>query len=163
MSNLTLRCWMTVGIAGLAAAASQAMAADYTTIVLSTEVARPAGEVWKRVGGFCDVGAWLKMKCAYISGTGGLGSVRQLAGRIDEVMVAQTPNSYTITQPANKDMFHATLAVEPAGPHESKIVYSIVYDQANLAPGQTKERYRAQHVRMFTGALATMKKSVEGD
>ncbi|HTW75204.1 MAG TPA: SRPBCC family protein [Steroidobacteraceae bacterium] len=162
MSNRTLPWWMALGIAGLAAVGSQALAADYTTIVLSTVVARPAGEVWKDVGGFCDIGAWLKMKCVYTEGTGGLGTVRQLAGRIDEVMVGQTTHSYTIAQPANKDMFHATIDVEPAGPGESRIFYRMVYDQSNLAPGQTKEGYRAQHVRMFTRALASMKKTVEG-
>ncbi|MGH7121165.1 MAG: SRPBCC family protein [Acetobacteraceae bacterium] len=163
MSNRTLRCWVALGIAGLAGAGSQALAADYTTIVLSTDVARPAGEVWKAVGGFCDIGAWLKMKCVYTSGTGGLGTVRQLAGRIDEVMVGRTPHSYTITQPANKDGFHATVDVEPAGPHESKITYSMVYDQSHLAPGETKERYRAQHMRMCTSALEWMKKRAEGE
>ena len=162
MSNRGLLCGLVLGIAGLAGGGSQARGADFTTIVLSTDVARPAGEVWKEVGEFCDVGAWLKMKCAYVSGTGGLGSVRQLAGRIDEVMVAQTAHSYTITQPANKDLFHATLGVEPTGPEKSRIVYSIVYDQSNLEPGETKERYRAQHIRMFTSALALMKKRVEG-
>ncbi|HWG76660.1 MAG TPA: SRPBCC family protein [Steroidobacteraceae bacterium] len=158
----TLPCCLALGIAGLAGVASQAEATDFTTIVVSTEVAAPAAQVWKEVGDFCGVSAWLKMKCAYISGNGGLGTVRQLAGRVDEVMVAQTPRSYTITQPANKDEFHATLGVEPAGPHASKIIYSVVYDQSNLAPGETKEKYRAQHVRMYTGALAQMKKRVEG-
>lgn len=162
MSIRTLPCWMALGMAGLAGASSRAQAADFTTIVVSTNVAGPAAEVWKEVGGFCDVGAWLKLKCAYISGNGGLGTVRQLAGRIDEVMVAQTPRSYTITQPANKDLFHATLGVEPAGPHASKITYSVVYDQSNLAPGETKEKYREQHIKMYAGALAQMKKRVEG-
>jgi hypothetical protein len=162
MSIRTLPCCLALGIAGLAGAGPQALAADFTTIVLSADVARPAGEVWKEVGGFCDVGTWLKLKCAYVSGTGDLGSVRQLAGRIDEVMVAQTPHSYTITQPANKDLFHATLGVESTGPNKSKITYSIVYDQSNLAPGETKERYREQHIKMFTGALALMKKRVDG-
>jgi hypothetical protein len=160
MSNRTLPCWVALGIAGLAGAGSQAQAADYTTIVQSTDVAQPAAEVWKKVGDFCNIGAWMKLKCVFTSGTGDLGTTRQLAGRIDEVMVAQTPHSYTITQPANKDGFHATLDVEPAGPHASKIVYSMVYDQSNLAPGETKEKYRAQHIKMCAGAIEWMKKRV---
>jgi hypothetical protein len=162
MIKRTLPCWMALGIAGVAAVAPQARAADYTTIELSAVVARPRAEVWKDVGGFCDIGAWLKMKCAVISGTGGLGSVRQLAGRIDEVMVGETPHSYTIAQPANKDGYHATIDVESAGRGKSRIFYRIVYDQSNLAPGETKEKYRAQHVMMFKRALAAMKKIVEG-
>lgn len=163
MSIRTLPCLIVLGVSGLATAGSQAMAADYTTIVLSTDVARPAAEVWKRIGGFCDIGAFLKLECTYTSGTGGLGTVRTLAGRINEVMVGQTPHSYTYTQqPVLKDMYHATVDVEPAGPGQSKIFYRIVYDQSNLAPGQTKEKYRAQHIRMFTSALAQMKKRAEG-
>ncbi len=162
MSNRTLPCWLALGIAGLAGAGSQAVAADYTTIVQSAAVAQPAAEVWKKVGDFCNIGAWMKLKCVYTSGTGGLGTVRQLAGRIDEVMVARTAHSYTIAQPASKDGFHATLDVEPAGPHASRIVYSMVYDQSNLAPGETKQRYRAQHIRMCAGALEWMKQRVQG-
>ncbi|HTT04659.1 MAG TPA: SRPBCC family protein [Steroidobacteraceae bacterium] len=163
MRNRTLLCLAALGITGLAVAGSQALAADYTTIVLSTDVARPVAAVWKDVGGFCDIGAFMKMKCTYTSGNGGLGTVRTLAGRVNEVMVGQTAHSYTYTQqPVLKDMYHATVDVEPAGPGQSKIFYRIVYDQSNLAPGQTKEKYREQHIRMFTGALAQMKKRVEG-
>ncbi len=161
MRNRTLCYLAALGIGAMVGAGSPAVAADYTTIVLSTDVARPASEVWKKIGGFCDIGAWLKLKCVYTSGTGGLGTVRQLAGRIDEVMVGQTPHSYTYAQPANKSLYHGTVDVESAGPHRSKIIYSIVYDQLNLAPGETKEQYRAQHIKMFTGALASMKKAAE--
>ncbi len=149
-------------LAGIAGAGSRAVAADYTTIVLSTVVARPASEVWKKVGGFCDIGAWLKLKCVYTSGDGGLGTVRQLAGRIDEVMVGETPRSYTYAQPANKSLYHGTVDVEPRGPHESRIVYSLVYDPSKLAPGETPDAYRAQHIKMFTAALASMKRAAEG-
>ncbi len=162
MRTRTLCCLVALGIAGLAAAGSRAMAADYTTIVLSTDVSRSASEVWKMVGGFCDIGAWLKVKCAYTSGTGGLGTVRRLADRIDEVMVGETPRSYTYAQPANKSLYHGTVAVESLGPHKSRIVYSLFYDQSSLAPGETKEQYRAQHIKMFTGALDSMKKLAEG-
>ncbi len=162
MRNRTRCCLAALGIAGLAGAGSQAVAADYTTIVLSTVVAQPASVVWKKVGGFCDIGSWLKLKCVYTSGTGGLGTVRQLAGRIDELMVGETPHSYTYTQPANKSLYHGTVDVEPMGPHKSKIVYSIVYDQSKLAPNEMPDAYRAQHIKMFTGALASMKKAAEG-
>lgn len=162
MSNRTLCCAVVLSIAELAGAGPRAVAADYTTIVLSTVVTQPASQVWKKIGGFCDIGAWLKLKCVYTSGTGGLGTVRQLAGRIDELMVGETPHSYTYTQPANKSLYHGTVDVEPMGPHRSKIVYSIVYDQSRLAPGETPDAYRAQHIKMFTGALNSMKKAAEG-
>lgn len=168
MSYRTLPCWVALGVIGVAGAGLQAMAADtadsgFTTIVLTADVAKPAAEVWKKIGGFCDIGNFMKMKCAYASGDGGLGTVRTLNGRIKEVMVGQTAHSYTYTQdPVLKDMYHATLDVEPAGPGKSKIFYRIVYDPSGLLPNQTPEKYHDQHVRMFSGPLAKMKAAAEG-
>ncbi len=162
MRTRTLCCLAALGVSGLVAAGSRAVAADYATIVLSVDVARPAGEVWKKVGGFCDIGAWMKLKCVYTSGTGGLGTVRRLADRIDEVMVAETPHSYTYTQPDTKILYHGTLAVESAGPHKSKILYSLFYDQSNLATDEAKAQARQQRTTAFTRALDSMKKLAEG-
>ena len=135
--------------------------ADYTTIVLNTRVARPADAVWKKVGGFCDISAWLKLTCVYTSGSGDLGSVRRLADRIDEVMVGKTARSYTYTQPTTKILYHGTLAVEPDGADHSKIIYSLFYDQSQLASDQAKAADRAQRTRIFNAALDSMKKLAE--
>ena len=175
MSYRTLPCWVALGVVGLACAGAQAIAADsgsadsasadsgFTTIILTADVAKPAAEVWKKIGGFCDIGNFMKMKCAYASGDGGLGTVRTLNGRIKEVMVGQTSHSYTYTQdPVLKDMYHATLDVESAGPGKSKIFYRIVYNPSGLLPNQTPEKYHDQHVRMFSGPLAKMKAAAEG-
>ncbi|MGB6450607.1 MAG: SRPBCC family protein [Steroidobacteraceae bacterium] len=162
MRNRMLRCLVAFGVVGLFAASAEAATADYATIVLSVDVARPAGEVWKKVGGFCDIGAWMKLKCAYTSGSGGLGTVRRLADRINEVMVAETARSYTYTQPDSKILYHGTLAVESAGPHKSKIIYSLFYDQSNLTTDEAKAQAREQRTKAFTGALDSMKKLAEG-
>lgn len=162
MRNRTLRCLTALGIVGLAVGGAQAVAADYATIVLSVDVSRPAGEVWRKVGGFCDIGAWLKLKCVYTSGTGGLGTVRRLADRIDEVMVAQTAHSYTYTQPDSKILYHGTVDVEPLGPHKSKIIYSLFYDQSNLTTDDARAKAREQRSKAFMGALESMKKLAEG-
>lgn len=162
MRHCMLRCLVALGAVGLFATSAEAAAADYATIVLSVDVARPASEVWKKVGGFCDIGAWMKLKCVYTSGSGGLGTVRRLADRIDEVMVAQTPHSYTYTQPDTKILYHGTLEVESAGPHKSKIIYSLFYDQSNLTTDEAKAKAREQRTKAFTGALDSMKKLAEG-
>jgi hypothetical protein len=162
MRNRMLRCLVALGVVGLFAASAEAATADYATIVLSVDVARPAGEVWKKVGGFCDIGAWMKLKCVYTSGSGGLGTVRRLADRINEVMVAQTARSYTYTQPDSKILYHGTLAVESAGPHKSKIIYSLFYDQSDLTTDEAKTHAREQRTKTFTGALDSMKKLAEG-
>lgn len=146
---------------GAAAAAGAATAADYATIVLSVDVARPASEVWKKVGGFCDIGTWLKMKCVYTSGSGDLGTVRRLADRIDEVMVAKTARSYTYTQPNTTILYHGTVAVEPAGPGKCKIIYSLFYDQSNLKTEEAKSQAREQRTTVFNRALESMKQLAE--
>ena len=143
--------------------AARAQAADYATVVLDTGVDRPADEVWKKVGGYCDIGTWLKLSCVYTSGTGGLGTVRRLADRIDEVMVAQTPHSYTYTQPNTTILYHGTLAVEADGAKHSKLVYSLFWDQSGEKTDEAKAADRAQRTKMFTAALASMKKLAESN
>jgi hypothetical protein len=161
MRKHTLRRLVALGAIGLSMMGAQAMAADYTTIVLSVDVARPANEVWKKVGGFCQIRDWMKLKCVYTSGTGDLGTVRHLADRIDEVMVGKTAHSYTYTQPDSKIMYHGTVDVEPAGPHASRIIYSLFYDQSNLTTDAAKAKAREQRTQVFTRALDSMKRLAE--
>src|SRR5512147_2348113 len=53
----------------------------YITIVMEIDVNRPAAEVWKRVGKYCDIGEWLRIAtCTITSGTDGeVGAVRSVA------------------------------------------------------------------------------------
>ena len=141
--------------------AGSASAADYTTIVQDISVNRPAEAVWKKVGGFCDITAWLKVSCVYTSGAGDVGTVRRLADRIDEVMVGKTPRSYTYTQPTTTILYHGTLDVQADGPGRSKIVYTLVYDQAPLATPEAQAADRAGRAKTFAGALANMKALAE--
>lgn len=154
--------WLAVlGVAGFSAMGARAMAADYATIILHVDVDRPVAVVWKKVGGYCDIGPVLKLKCVYTSGSGKLGTVRRLADRIDEVMVAQTAHSYTYTQPDSKILYHGTVDVEPAGRGKSRIIYSLFYDQSNLKTEADKTKAREQRTKAFTQALDTMKKMAE--
>ena len=55
----------------------------YISIPLEISVNRPAAEVWKRVGKFCDIGEWLRIACTITSGKDGeFGAVRSVAGEI---------------------------------------------------------------------------------
>jgi hypothetical protein len=50
----------------------------YVTIPLEIAVDRPAAEVWKRIGKYCDIGEWLQIPagCKMLSGAEGeVGSV----------------------------------------------------------------------------------------
>src|SRR5262245_50370423 len=43
----------------------------YVSIPLEITVNRPAAEVWKRVGKYCDIGEWLRIPCKIIAGKDG--------------------------------------------------------------------------------------------
>jgi hypothetical protein len=149
------------GALGASLFAGTASAAEYATLNLDISVDTPADVVWKKVGGYCDISAWLKLTCVMTSGSGELGSVRRLADRIDEVMVAKTAYSYTYTQPASTILYHGTLEVVPDGKKKSKILYSLFWDQAALADAEAKTRDREQRKKTFTTALESMKKLAE--
>src|ERR1700680_1349551 len=67
-----------------AAPVSSAVAAPtYVSIPLEIAVNRPAADVWKRVGKFCDIGEWLRIPCTITSGRDGeFGAVRSVAGEV---------------------------------------------------------------------------------
>ena len=87
---------------GTPAAAGPAVAAPtYVSIPLEITVDRPAAEVWKRIGKYCDIGEWLQIPCTITSGTDGeFGAVRSVA---NEVLVGKTELSYTYTQTVRND------------------------------------------------------------
>ncbi len=162
MRNRTRSRVVALCAAGVFLAGSAVMAADYATVVVSIDVARPADEVWKKIGDYCGIGAVLKMSCVYTSGSGDLGTVRRLADRIDEVMVGKSSHSYTYTQPDSKILYHGTVAVEPAGSNSSKIVYRLFYDQSDLKTDEARAKARDQYTTRFTRALDSMKRIAEG-
>ena len=141
--------------------AGTAAAADYTTITLNISVDKPMDVVWKKIGGYCDIAAWLKLTCVYTSGTGDLGTMRRLADRIDEVMVAKTAYSYTYTQPTSTILYHGTLEVVADGKKKSKINYSLFYDQSQMADDAARAKDRENRTKAFTTALENMKKLAE--
>jgi hypothetical protein len=147
-----------------ALAAGRAAATDYVTIPLEITVERPADVVWRKVGGYCDIGGWLKVACVITSGQDGeLGAVRRIADRIDEVLVARTPYSYTYAQPKSPIDYHGTVEVRPDGAGRSRILYSLIYDAAPLATPEAKAADRDSRARRFTAILATMKAVAEAD
>jgi hypothetical protein len=137
----------------------------YTSILMEVDVNRPAAEVWKRVGKFCDIGEWMGFPCSITSGKDGeVGTVRNI-GR--EVLVGKTDLSYTYAQPiqqANQpyNLYHGTMEAKPVTATTSKIVYTLVWDNSMLADDAARERDRAQRRQMFENALNNMKILSEG-
>lgn len=148
-------------IAALGLTAATAKAADYVSIVQETAVNAPAETVWQKVGGYCDIGAWLKTTCEITSGTDReVGAVRKIAGRVVEVIVAKTPLSYTYADADPKILYHGTIEVRPVDKKTSKIVYTLFFDQASI-PAEQQQANRDRRKAMFGNVLNTMKAQAE--
>ena len=137
---------------------------SYITILLETSVNKPAAEVWKRVGKYCDVSEWFRIPCTIVSGKDGeAGAVRSVA---DEILVGRSELSYTYTQPVRAgrpyNLYHGTLEARPVTATTSKLLYTLVYDNSMLADDAAREKDRTQKAALFTRALENMKILAEG-
>jgi hypothetical protein len=157
-----------VAIAAAVFACSAFAEPEYTKIELSIDIAKPAKEVWAKVGGYCDISKWLNnVDCAITSGDGGFGTVRVLAGgRVTEILVAQTELSYGYTQPVREgrfyDLYHGFMEARPFTATTSKMIYTLVYDISDKADQAAKDADIARRRGMFETALSNMKALAEG-
>jgi hypothetical protein len=116
----------------------------YTSLVMDVDVNRPAAEVWKRVGKFCDIGEWMGFPCTITSGKDGeVGAVRNI-GR--EVLVGKTDLSYTYTQPVTAGqpyiLYHGTLEAKPLTSTTTKLIYTLMWDNSTCADDAAREADR---------------------
>jgi hypothetical protein len=153
-------------VAGLGASASLAAEPEYATVRMEIDVARPAKDVWAKVGGYCDITAWLGLECKITSGTGGIGTVRDLAnGRVLEILVAQTELSYGYTQPVKEgsfyNLYHGFMEARPVTAQTSKILYTLLLDVSDKADRAAKDADLAARRTRFEGALKKMKEIAE--
>ena len=136
----------------------------YISIPLEVTVNRPAAEVWKRVGKYCDIGEWLRIACTITSGKDGeFGAVRSVGG---EILVGKTDMSYTYTQAVRTgrtyNLYHGTLEAKPLTATTSKLVYTLVFDNSMLADDAARDKDKEQKARTFQNALENMKILAEG-
>ena len=113
----------------------------YTSILMEIAVNKPAADVWKRVGKFCDIGEWLRIPCTITSGKDGeVGAIRSVA---NEVLVGKTELSYTYTQPVREgrpyNLYHGTLEARPVTATTSKLVYTLFFDNSMLADDAARD------------------------
>jgi hypothetical protein len=137
---------------------------NYVTIPLEIMVNRPAADVWKRVGKYCDIGEWLRVQCTIISGKDGeVGAVRSIG---NEILVGKTELSYTYTQPVREGqpyiLYHGTVEARPVTATTSKIVYTLIYDNSTLADDAAREADKARRTQQFQTAIENMKILAEG-
>jgi hypothetical protein len=152
---------VTLAYAGLAAAEPQ-----YTAIKMDIDVAKPAKDVWAKVGGYCDIAKWLMVDCTITSGDGGMGTVRVLAGgRVTEILVAKTDLSYGYTQPVKEgqfyNLYHGFLEAKPTSDKTTKLVYTLLLDESDKADKAARDADVAQRRTRFEGALKNMKELAE--
>jgi hypothetical protein len=150
-----------VGFAA-AAYAQTPQPADWTTLTFTANLNKPADVAWERVGGndWCAIAKYLEVKgCTINSGKGELGSIRTIAtatGSVVENVVARTAHSYTYAQPFTPIFYHGTLAVEPVDATHSKLVYTLIWNQAGLPDQKARtDAYEGRKVR-FQAAVDKM-------
>jgi uncharacterized protein YndB with AHSA1/START domain len=150
-----------------AAAGSSAVAnPTYVAITMEVTVNRPAAEVWKRVGKYCDIAEWLRLACTITSGQDGeVGAVRSL-GVANEILVGKTEFSYTYDQPVRAgqpyNQYHGTLEARPLTATTTKLIYILVYDNSMMADDTARQRDKERKTMQFQGALDNMKILAEG-
>jgi hypothetical protein len=139
----------------------------YTSIQMEITVNRPAAEVWKRIGKYCDVGEWLQVQagCKIIAGKDGeVGAVRSVGG--GEVLVSRTELSYTYAQTPKEgtpyNLYHGTIEARPLTAATSRLVYTLFYDNSMLPDDAARAKDKEQRRVRFTQALQNMKTIAEG-
>jgi hypothetical protein len=137
---------------------------NYASIPMEVTVNKPAAEVWKRVGKYCDIGEWLQVPCTITSGKDGeIGAVRSIG---NEILVGKTELSYTYTQPVRVgqtyNMYHGTLEARPVTATTSKLVYTLLFDNSSLADDAARQTDIERRRTTFMRALNNMKILAEG-
>jgi len=160
------RFWMAACLAALSSPAA-AQAPRYQTLHLELGVAKPAEQVWAKIGKFCDIGEWLHVPCQMIAGKDGeVGAVRSLNnGKVIETIVGRTDLSYTYAMPdgmaEGQAFYHGNLAVVPVSKSTSRLVYSILYEDRGTGDEAGLQDRREKKSLRFTQALQTMKAMAE--
>jgi len=151
---------------GAAPAADATVVANptYVSIPLEIMVNKPAAEVWKRIGKYCDIGEWFQIPCMITQGKDGeFGAVRSVA---NEILVGKTELSYTYTQPVRAGrpyiLYHGTLEARPVSATTSKLLYTLMWDNSMLTDEAAREKDKASRTATFTRALQSMKTIAEG-
>lgn len=131
---------------------------NWATIVMTANVNLPVDQAWVKIGGndYCAFIKYLGMNsCVLTAGTGDVGTNRLLNGNISELLVSRTSHSYVYAQPTSPIFYHGTMAVEPVDATHSRIVYTLLYDNAGIAPADRPAEMDRRRTR-FQAAIDKM-------
>ena len=145
---------------GLGSAGAQTpQPADWTTLTFTADLNKNADMAWERIGGndWCAIAKFLDIKsCVIDSGKGEVGSIRTINGTVVENVVARTAHSYTYAQPFTPIFYHGTLAVEPVDRSHSKLVYTLIWNQAEVGDVAAQAGAREGRKTRFQAAVDKM-------
>lgn len=152
-----------------APAFAQTAKPEYVAIKMEIDVAKPAADVWKKIGGYCDISKWIaagrEVPCEVTSGDGGVGTVRVIAGRVTEVLTAKTDLGYGYTQPNVEgkfyNLYHGFLEAKPVDAKSSKLLYTLMLDVSDKADQAAKDADVKGRRTQFEAALKNMKALAE--
>ena len=155
---------LALGIGGASAQTPQP--ADWVTLLFSIDIARPADEAWKKVGGedWCAIGKYIDLPCKVDKGKGDLGSLRTIvtpAGPVVENVVARTRYSYTYAQPFTPVFYHGTMAIEPLTTTTSRLTYALIWNQNGLPDAKARTAAVDGRKVRFQAAMERMKADAE--
>jgi hypothetical protein len=151
-----------VALGVTAAQAQTPQPADWTTLTMTADIAKPADVAWERIGGndWCGIVKYLDVKsCAVTSGKGELGSVRTIetgTATVVEIAVARTAHSYTYAQPFTPIFYHGTLAVERVDAGHSRLVYTLIWNQTAVGDAAAQTAAREGRHKRFQAAVDKM-------
>ena len=138
----------------------------YAVIPMQVDINKPAADVWKRVGKYCDIGEWLQIPvgCKILVGQDGVvGAVRTVGA---EVLIAVTPLSYSYTQTPKVgvpyNLYHGNLEIRPLTATTSRMYYTLIYDNSMMADDAARAKDMESRRTTFTRALGNMKILAEG-
>ena len=153
-----------VALAAATLVPGAAQATDFVTLSLEATINAPADTAWKKINGFCQIGAWFKTTCEITSGADGqVGAVRRIAGRVDELLVADTAWSYTYSQPKSPIDYHGTVEIRPIDQDHARLLYTLVYDADGLTQHAPEDKLADKESRtmQFTVLVNAMKATAE--
>ncbi len=155
------RIFITAALAAITSAASAQtpQPADWVTLTFSANLNKPANVAWERIGGndWCGIAKFLAVQsCEIVKGKGELGSIRTINGTIVENVVARTAHSYTYAQPFTPIFYHGTMAVEAVDATHSKLVYTLIWNQAAVGDAKAQTEAREGRRVRFQAAVDKM-------
>ena len=91
---MTARLLASAAMASLLLVSVPAPAAEYTTILLEKVVNRTPDQTWAKIGPYCAIATWLKVKCVLTAGNGAaVGTNRSPTRRNDVSTAPQLPSN----------------------------------------------------------------------